>query len=341
MLILSSISREYLIEIIKNYHGKPCLTDNASFRSRQALDHWRRELIAAFDAGKLIIVFLSAPETVFAATGEVTRSGSGRSIITQRVVSELNSYQAIPVKWKFHSASGREMVVNSTAHFFRPYWSEFAGHSEYNTYLEGEGLEHFLVKTKSGNRIVGACLRKGRGALVAVPALDLDIDELTEERNVDGDTDAYWNSDAIIFGKKFVSSLAAMAEALASEAAVTPAPEWTRSENYLLTEERNIRKNIAEVTERIACLDDRRRRLTEELESAGSLRNLLFEQGKPLEKAVLEALNLIGFDAKGLRDEVSEFDAVFSSSEGRFIGEVEGKDRRAINVDKFSQLERI
>src|SRR5207253_1305553 len=29
-----------------------------------------------------------------------------------------------------------------------------------------------------------------------------------------------------------------------------------------------------------------------------------------------------------------------TSAEGRFIGEVEGKDKNAINIDKFSQLER-
>jgi hypothetical protein len=36
----------------------------------------------------------------------------------------------------------------------------------------------------------------------------------------------------------------------------------------------------------------------------------------------------------------SEFDAVFISPEGRCLGEAEGKDNKAINIDKFSQLER-
>ena len=36
----------------------------------------------------------------------------------------------------------------------------------------------------------------------------------------------------------------------------------------------------------------------------------------------------------------SEFDAIFTSQEGRFIGEAEGKDNRSVNIDKFSQLER-
>ena len=67
---------------------------------------------------------------------------------------------------------------------------------------------------------------------------------------------------------------------------------------------------------------------------------MLFEQGKPLEQVVLQALGLLGFAATGFKDDGSEFDAVFSSEEGRFIGEVEGKDKKAINIDKFSQLER-
>jgi hypothetical protein len=197
-----------------------------------------------------------------------------------------------------------------------------------------------LVKTKSGNRIVGACVRKGRGALVAVPNLDVDNDEYLEEREVDGQTGFYWTSKALAFGGRFVACVVAMADALASEVASTPPPGWAREDTYRLPEEQEIEENIAEITTQVAALDSRRSELKAKLQTAGTLRNLLFEQGKPLESAVLEALELMGFDAKGLREKDSEFDAVFTSPEGRFIGEVEGKDNRAINVDKFSQLER-
>ena len=48
----------------------------------------------------------------------------------------------------------------------------------------------------------------------------------------------------------------------------------------------------------------------------------------------------MGFKADSFDDGKSEFDAVFSSTEGRFIGEAEGRDNKAINIDKFSQLMR-
>jgi hypothetical protein len=49
-------------------------------------------------------------------------------------------------------------------------------------------------------------------------------------------------------------------------------------------------------------------------------------------------LRLLGFRAVPFKESDSEFDVVFESEEGRFIGEVEGKDNRAVNVDKLRQL---
>jgi hypothetical protein len=77
------------------------------------------------------------------------------------------------------------------------------------------------------------------------------------------------------------------------------------------------------------------------LDDAGNLKGLLFEKGKPLELAILEALRTIGFQAAGLVDEESEFDAVFVDPSGRrLLGEAEGKDDKAINIEKLDQLNR-
>ena len=57
-----------------------------------------------------------------------------------------------------------------------------------------------------------------------------------------------------------------------------------------------------------------------------------------LEKAVRQVLDLIGFKTQSFDDGESEFDVIFKSKEGRLLGEVEGRDSKAINVGKFSQL---
>jgi hypothetical protein len=43
----------------------------------------------------------------------------------------------------------------------------------------------------------------------------------------------------------------------------------------------------------------------------GSLRPLLYEKGTPLERAILQALQLLGFQAAPYRDSESEFDVIF------------------------------
>jgi hypothetical protein len=62
--------------------------------------------------------------------------------------------------------------------------------------------------------------------------------------------------------------------------------------------------------------------------------------GAELETAVIQALASMGFTAARFEDDESEFDVVFSDGEQRCIGEVEGKENKAINIDKISQLER-
>lgn len=76
----------------------------------------------------------------------------------------------------------------------------------------------------------------------------------------------------------------------------------------------------------------------ERLSAAGRLRALLYEKGKPLEEALLEALRLLQFKAAQYKQAESEFDVVFECQEGRLLGEAEGKDTKAINVDKLRQL---
>ena len=76
------------------------------------------------------------------------------------------------------------------------------------------------------------------------------------------------------------------------------------------------------------------------LEDASVLQGLLFAQGRPLEDAVLRALELMGIDAERVVDGDSEFDAVFTIDGHRMLGEAEGRDKAAIAIDKITQLER-
>jgi hypothetical protein len=247
------------------YLGRRALSDDASFRVREALTHWRRELAAAFDAGKLIVALLQEPEVVYVATGETKPSGTGRNTHIARMVEELHAYSALPIDWQYQTASGTEMSIVSEGRFFAPYWAEFAKYSRYEVYIEWKSSEP-LVKTKTGNRVVGACFRKGRGALLAVPSLYLDDETSFETQNDNGEEETSWTKDAQIFGRKFASALVAVADALASEVAATPPPAWTQEDRYRLTEEGEIEAGIEAIMAQVVKLEEDRRELGARLE---------------------------------------------------------------------------
>jgi hypothetical protein len=119
---------------------------------------------------------------------------------------------------------------------------------------------------------------------------------------------------------------------------VTPEPGWATDQAFVLEPERKFRSKLLEAERHV---EEAQRKLEEtqaSLRSAGQLRALLYEKGKPLENAIVDALKRIGFSAAPYKDTESEFDVVFQSAEGRLLGEAEGKDSKAVNVDKLRQL---
>ena len=103
----------------------------------------------------------------------------------------------------------------------------------------------------------------------------------------------------------------------------------------MLIEESALKDEVAKIDDTLVELQNTKMRIEAKLEAAGSLRSLLYETGKPLESAVLEALRLLGFTAENYQEGDSEFDAIFVDPEGkRLIGEAEGKNDKAVNIDK-------
>lgn len=117
-------------------------------------------------------------------------------------------------------------------------------------------------------------------------------------------------------------------------------PTWlSSSEDYLLPAERKLNGELLGIESQIATLNKEKNNVLSRISSENILKGLLYEKGTPLEMAVLQALKLLGFEVSQYKDSDSEFDAVFVCDEGRMLGEVEGKDSKAINIDKLRQLE--
>ncbi len=336
-----------------SYQGKPSLSADRSFRLKEASDHWKRELSEAFLAGKTIFVFLPELQEVYIDTGRREYSGTGRNRQTTQIVSVFNNFLCIPLNFTAVASQGKSMKLTKAGAILADYWRQFAGESNYKVLISGKIDEPLLV-TKSGDKTVGALFqsRDSTGSILLLPHLNL-WSETFYEDELESDEGVYdedeeenrkqdhmvWTEAGITFGNKLLKCIVEIDRALRAYSEITPEPDWIDNSIFVLPQEATVKENLLKVKTKLEDLEKRKIELKANLTHHSSPKRLLYEKGKVLENAILYALKTIGFEASPYKDTDSEFDVVFESTEGRFLGEAEGKDSKPINIDKLRQLE--
>jgi hypothetical protein len=328
--------RHFMDRFDGNYQGSPSLADEHSFQFKEAVTHWQREVDSAVAAGKCVLVLLPELERLYVGTGKVEYTGTGRNRQGTRIVSATNNYAMLPIDVAPTNSNGTLMAVDPKATFFSEYWDSVGADSEYRVSIENAKLTP-LVRTKSGNRVVGAYARnqQGSGVMVLLPYIDFDSPALTTTK----DGKVFWNKKALELGKRFVGSVVKLSSSIREQTEATPPPMWVSGKEFELETEKSLRQDLLLAESEMHQLTDKLASIRSLLDQETSLKDLLYEKGKPLERAIIKALRILGFDANPYRESDSEFDVVFQAKEGRLIAEAEGKDGRAINVDKLRQLE--
>jgi hypothetical protein len=318
------------------YQGKPSLNDNDSFRLKERCEHWRREIKQAFDAGKTVVVFLSALKEIYVATGTKEFSGTGRNSRVTRHVDLFNNYKSLPVNLSPTPAEGNLMTLNQRgSNVLASYWAEFGSLSKYRVQLTDPKVPSCIL-TRSGKVAVGALYNNATssGSLLCLPDIDFEAERFFEREG----NASVWTSEAKIFAAKLIAAVVSIDKALREKGELTPEPSWAKQTQYEIGTEIDLRAQLLDAEQNVEVAQKKKEDLADQLKSAGAFRALLYEKGKPLENVLIQALRLLGFDAKAFENSESEFDVVFESTEGRLIGEVEGKDGKAINIEKLRQL---
>ena len=339
----------------EDYRGKPVLSDTLSFELQDSIAHWIRELDTVLKAGQNVFMLMNAPIEVYVSTGEKRHSGTGRNRSTTNSVRLLRNYELLPFSIEVVESIGSLTALHPGESILRDYWRNFGQFSSYKVFIEKSNLIRPLVVTRNGNQIVGAIIQtKGGGALVLLPWIDLyreeffsqGWDEISEAAELgydfddeDIDDEEMWTPKAKKWGKKFLDSLESLDKRLRSNREITPVPQWAQDDRFRTTQEVVLSEQLLKIQSRISELEKEQVTVEEDLVGVGYLKPLLYEQGHILEQSVLSAMELMGFEANSYRDSESEFDVVLECAEGRCIGEVEGRDNRAIGIDKMRQLE--
>ena len=308
------------------FRGKPSLSDDDSFRYKGLIQRWRSELHSAVTAGKTVFCLLGSPESVYAATGEVETSGTGRNARRTRILAEQSNLDVLPLKLgQVVSGVGDEIRPTPHSRALRQYWERFASLSQYEMRFSPQNNLLPLLTTTNPNQIVGGMVKHNAGGhLVLLPSIDfLAMDDSALRKNC----------------LDLVRQLLQV-DANLSEGARLPPPNWVRDTKYETANQHRLRKALLAAQ----AAEEQARRSQEELrgslEQASVLQGLLFAQGRPLEDAVIRGLKLMDIEAERFVDGESEFDAVFTVDGQRMLGETEGRDSRAIAIAKITQLER-
>lgn len=276
-----------------------------------ALLAWRQgEIQRLLQAGKIIFAFM-APLT-----------GCDCQIRDSSRYRRLTNYDWVPEVGELlvnilETGSGSSLVLQKSDHPMAQFFSAFRNELAYSAYLriEAESPEFFFATNKTDNP-VAADFSIGNGHLILLPSF-----RKTPEP-------------AKLFGV-----LIQCARKYLEREMRTPPPEWVKG--FELPGESEILAEISIIDERIGEEKQRRKQAEKQLVEVVRFKDLLFEQGRPLEDAVIAAMNVLGFDAKRFKKEDKEHDVVLESPEGRIVAEVEGKDNDAIHIDKLDQLSRV
>lgn len=322
------------------YQGKTCYGESSSFGLKGDLEHWKNELSSALRAGKSVFFLLSEKQEFFVDTGSRSYSGTGRNRSTTVNVAPGNNYEVLPTSiGSIFSGSGKQILF--TGHTtFKGFYEKFKDNLEYRLYLENIPKAEIIFTGKDASKVLGFVMKIGGGNFITLPFIDYNEDLFTEKRkDKKGEEKDYWTKEAVKFGSGLVESLLEIDSAFQNYFERTPPPAWVQKEEYLLKKEKEILDEINKNEETIKQLTNTNNQLQADAQEEVLLKNLLFEQGKQLERAVLKSLRILGFQAENYDDGELELDQVITGPENiRCIGECEGKDTKDINIDKLRQL---
>jgi len=324
----------------EQHQGKPSLSEDASFTLKEKAEHWRLNLIDAYDSGKTVFIFLSELQEVYVSVGVPEHNGSERHPVTTRHVDLFQNYRMVPVTFEeLSKGRGREIKPLGDLGVLSSYWADFKKLSQYRVHFSSEMVAP-LLGAKSGNKAVGGIVRdkaqSGKGAIILLPDLEFDESKFTTEKG----EESFWNKKGVQFGDNLIAALVEIDEVLNSEKQRTPIPDWATGAEFRLQKESVIENQITGLLARVESLQERKHVLLDQLEKEASLKRLLYESGPALEESILDALDTLGFQAKRAKDAESELDAVFTWNGRRFLSEVEGEESDPIDLNKISRLER-
>ena len=310
-----------------------CYDVAASKEYIEKMAHLKKEIQDHLSSGKNVFVLLSSKEE-HQISYSVSTEKKGQRMYNTGLHS---NYNFLPIDiGTLTSASGKHIEFSGNP-IFSDFYEKFGKDLVYQLYIENPSGAQIIFTGKDKTKILGATYKIKNGHLVVLPFIKYDEKKFTEHKGKE--KNEYWTKDATLFGISLVKAFVDIDKTLSKGGDKTPPPDWTNGADFQLAQEQVLKKETEKKSKEIDELILQKNELLTKIDQEVRLRDLLFEKGKILESAINLALEILGYKAENYNDGNLELDHVIASPEGdRFIGEAEGKDTSAINIDKFRQL---
>jgi hypothetical protein len=311
--------------------GGSCISIEGTAALTNAMTHWSNEIRSALQAGKNIFVTLNEHCEDLGANSSTMQNKAQRTYNTFRI----SNYSILPVNLSFKNAIGKKIIATDSA--FKNLLTAIEPIAQYRVVINAGNNFRKIFGAKDGTA-VGAILKIDDlpGSLILLPYFDFDIED---HKSWDDEGQANWTDDAIAVSNATIKALIAIDKMVRDGSEISPPPTWL-DQIEMPKAETDLAAAIEDIDAQIRSLQLQR---NDQLILRGEIlefSHLLYETGKPLEKAVDRALRLLDYSVEMLRVGDLEIDHVIVGPSGkRMIGETEGKDNSAINIGKFRQLE--
>lgn len=315
--------------------GGGCYNAPTSSEYEEKVSHLKKEVRDFLQSGKSAFILLSKKENHTLSSG-VSHPRKGENLHNTYT---KNNYDFLPVSIGTLVSASRKNIEFSGNQLFSDFNKEFKKNLEYQLYVENPDNAQVIFTGKDKAKILGAVYKVKTGHLVVLPFINYDEKKFTEYKLEGKEKKAYWTKEATQFGKSLVKTLINVDKALRKGGDRTPPPDWVSQVDFQLVQEQVLQKEVEQKVKEIEGLSLQKNDLITKMEQETKLKDLLFETGKTLENGINLGLKILGYNAENYNDGIIELDHIILSPEGdRFIGEAEGKDNSAVNIDKLRQL---
>ena len=323
----------------QNFDGQQLLTKDQSILFQDEFLYWQIEMELAIKKRKTVFVFCEQPKRFYFHS---------ESLVCPDFFIGSLLLLDIPYLKKYRFVSGEEIKYHNKKTILKPLWESFQKYFYHKIAFQKKHFsedvyfvpKNFNPKDRESDVFGGIITTPSGGFIVVLPAIDFHHPDFIKKSQClkTGIHNVYDEKKLLTLSNQLIYHLIQIDYTLKSYYTLTPHPKWFSHDNFKINTASKIEKDITNLQTKIQKLSQNKLYLEQCLERERIFHRLLFENGKPLEEAVITCLKLIGFKNTSYYDKQPQFDIICKSKEGICLGEIESKDNKSIGIDAISRL---